>query len=134
MLEDLQAVDKRKIAELATREKYMTAMLIALGVKQEQVQERVEFLIQHASNYEHLDYSKSLDILSARDYLNIDAIGKDLLTGTGSESLSFTVGSRALALLKADPKSGIFTNLGDWVDRWTDGAGGAQFRKMVGKK
>jgi len=134
MPEDLSAADKSKIAELATREKYITAMLRALGVEGKNAQQKAKFLLDNASKFSGIDYSKDKYELPAYDSWMVDSIGKDLLEGTGSESLSFTVGSRVLALLKADPKSGIFTNLGDWVDRWTDGAGGAQFRKMVGKK
>ena len=59
----------------------------------------------------------------------------DALIDSGSDRnlfpLKYTVGSRVLSLLREDPKSGYFTNLREWVDYWTDGAGGKTFQKLV---
>ena len=124
---------ERKIAQM--RRKNLEAMATGIGANPLTAKLSAEALLGASSELAGIDYSTDRDKLDPKMVEQIEAIGKWYLSGSGqADQLKFTVGARVLSLLKENPNSGNFKNLKDWVNRWTDGDGGAKFDEVLGRK
>lgn len=119
----------------AKKRKYITALAVSMGANETTARLSAEALVQNAQEFASIKLGdrNSLDPKAAR---KIEEIGSWLLAGSpGSSQWSFAVGGSALGLLREnDPNHGLYTNMSDWVNMWTDGAGAKKFKEMVGEK
>ena len=119
----------------ATRRKYLEALAISIGANERTARMSADALLRNAGDLASIDYSKDRNDLDPKDAEQIEALGSWLLTGSQQrDQLQFTVGARALSLLKEDPGSGHFKNLDQWVNMWTDGTGGKKFKEMIAEE
>ena len=81
----------------------------------------------------HLKYNGDRSQMKPEEVQEIEAIGAWFLTGSDlRDYLKFTVGCRALSLLREAPNSRYFTKLENWVGTWTDGTRNEVFKNLVG--
>lgn len=122
----------KKYQEKTERKKHLEAMAAGIGANPITALLSIEALLTNTEDLSAVDYTKNRNELDPESVEKIEAIGKWFLSGSEqADQLKFAIGSRVLAILHEDPKSGHFTHLREWVDMYTDGAGGARFDEVL---
>lgn len=131
--QQLQTAEKELPQDQQVRKSYIEALGISLGGSPLAAKLTAEALLGNPALAEGGFYTKDARTLDDNQRKNIETIGLMLLTGSlQSEQLKFTVGARALSLLKENIDSGFFTNLEQWIGYWTDGKGNEIFKSITG--
>jgi|SRR3989339_26881 len=116
----------------AKRRKYLEALAISIGANETTVRMSVDALLRNPGAFESIDFTKGKLEQDPEIAQQVEELGSWFLTGSRQrDQLAFTVGSRVLSLLREDPNSGHFKNLGEWVNMWTDGEGSDKFNEMT---
>lgn len=124
----------REIPNGEIRLKYLVALSVSLGVKEELAREISEDLLKNRERYKDLDYKKRYVNLSSEQVGRVEIIGRGFLTGSPKQDkLKFTVGFRVLGLLWESPQSAYFKDLEEWIGYWAGGEGENKFRERVGQ-
>ena len=121
-------------AESEVRQRTLEALAISLGANETTAKLSAYALLAKADAVSHLPFDVNRDQLEPEQVQEIEAIGAWFLTGSSRSYLKFTVGCRALSLLRESPDSSYFTYLEETVGRWTDGTRNNVFKKLVERK
>ena len=117
------------------RKKHLEAMAVAMGANPLASSLSIEALFGAKNEFENIDHTKDRSELEPEIVEKIETIGKWFLFGSEqADQLKFPVGISVINLLKESPDSGYFTKLKDWVNVWTDGAGGSKFDEVLNRE
>jgi len=123
---ELQQI-KEKIGE--DRQRYLLAMAAGLGANPN---DALSALLKNEAKLAGADYSREKEYMDQETIEKIEDIGRHFLPeDKEEEDFIFQIGVRALAILKEDPGSKVFTNLREMVRIWTFGAGGDKFDQAL---